>query len=901
MKYYKSNNIIRPQSGVNFKMLNKKSLVLVSVVCLVVSNFLTLSAVNIFAQNSATGLSQIQKDQNRLALVIGNSNYQKVNRLPNSTNDASDMAKALKNLGFDVMLGLDLNQQEMETLINEFGQKLKEKRGVGLFYYAGHGVQSSGVNYIIPTNADIPAEENLKYKAVDLGLLFAKMEVAKNEQNIVILDACRNNPFISQWNNEREISLIKNGLTEVKAPNGTFIAYSTGINMVASDGEGKNGLYTSELLSQLPKKNLKLEEMFKNVRASVSEKSNNKQVPWDSSSFKGEFYFAGKENPKPTPVAIATETPKPVPVPIIVQNPNSVEAEKAYWEEILRRNTVEDFQMYLKEYPSGSFAALARLKIADLNAKNAKIENEKKRLEAEKLRLEKAKEAERIRLEKAKELEQAKLAKAKEAERLKLEKEKTLKAETEKKRLEFERQALEAKAELKRKAEESARIAKEKKDAADKAVKLKLEEDAKATKAKLEEAERLKNAKAEEAEKKRQEKIVADKAKQAATPVVSKKPPTAPAKWKSDRLLFKEATEKNTVESYEQYLKVFPKGVNAKAANAKILELKNAEAERVRLESEAKILETKRKAEAEEAAKATLTEEIRKAKEAEKAIWQNPKIGGRIKRNLKDLEVELVGISSGEFEMGLSDDAAELLIESLKPKLKGVNKNWFANEMPVRSTKVDKGFWIGKYEVTQGQWKAVMGSNPSFFQGSKNRLGGDENLPVENVSWEEAKEFVRKLNAIDTEFDYRLPTEAEWEFVSRAGTIGGFGGNLEDIAWFDDNSGTPNKELKELKTRRIPDEDFVKNFLLPNGNQPNLVGRKNSNKWGLFDMLGNVSEWCEDAADAKSGAPVDSKIIRGGSWSNTSERLRVSARNEVPKSSRSYAIGFRLVAMPKKN
>jgi formylglycine-generating enzyme required for sulfatase activity len=224
--------------------------------------------------------------ERKTALVIGNSTYLS-SPLKNPANDARAMAKALRALGFTVDERTNLNQIEMKQAVEVFGQKIKEG-GVGLFYYAGHGMQVNGRNYLIPVDADIQGEAEVDYKAVDAGLVLAKMDMAKNDMNIVVLDACRNNPFARSF---RSPNL---GLATMNAPSGTLIAYATSPGSVASDGKGANGLYTQEVVKAIMKPGLKIEDAFKQVRSGVQNQTNGKQVPWESSSLVGDFYFAGK-------------------------------------------------------------------------------------------------------------------------------------------------------------------------------------------------------------------------------------------------------------------------------------------------------------------------------------------------------------------------------------------------------------------------------------------------------------------------------------------------------------------------------------------------------------------------------------------------------------------------------
>jgi len=227
---------------------------------------------------------QEQIPEKRLALVIGNGDYL-MGPLTNPVNDARSMARALRNVGFDVMLRENVsNQTELKRVIREFGQKLKDYE-VGMFYYAGHGIQKDGYNFLVPVNAQINSEEEVEYECVDAGFVVALMDAADSRVNIIVLDACRNNPFARTFRSTRQ------GLVSMNAPAGTIIAYATSPGKTALDGSGVNGLYTQELLYQIQRPGLKIEDVFKNVRIEVMRKSDNQQVPWESSSLTGDFYF----------------------------------------------------------------------------------------------------------------------------------------------------------------------------------------------------------------------------------------------------------------------------------------------------------------------------------------------------------------------------------------------------------------------------------------------------------------------------------------------------------------------------------------------------------------------------------------------------------------------------------
>ncbi|TRU27689.1 MAG: tetratricopeptide repeat protein [Microcystis aeruginosa Ma_MB_S_20031200_S102D] len=230
-----------------------------------------------------TNQSQSQQKQRRTALIIGNVSYQD-NPLKNSINDAEAMANALKDVGFDVILLENADLKQIENAIDTFHHQLKAG-GVGLFYYAGHGTQVDGENYLIPVNVKLDVAEDVRYEAIPVGKVLARMEDAANQMNIVILDACRNNPFARKWRSSQR------GLAPIQSARGALIAFATEPGGVAADGEGENGLYTSFLLKHLKTPNLDVELMFKRVREDVVQATQNKQVPWESSSLVGDFSF----------------------------------------------------------------------------------------------------------------------------------------------------------------------------------------------------------------------------------------------------------------------------------------------------------------------------------------------------------------------------------------------------------------------------------------------------------------------------------------------------------------------------------------------------------------------------------------------------------------------------------
>ncbi len=194
------------------------------------------------------------------------------------------MSAVLRRLGFDVIEKINLGLAGMNEAIETFGERI-QPGGVALFYYAGHGMQVSGANYLIPVDANINKENEIRYKSVDAGLVLAKMESAKSDVNIAIMDACRDNPFA------RSFRSTARGLAQVDAPSGTLIAFATGPGKTAADGEGRNGVYTEALMEALESPGVPLEHVFKQVRKLVLDKTGSVQTPWESSSLVGDFYF----------------------------------------------------------------------------------------------------------------------------------------------------------------------------------------------------------------------------------------------------------------------------------------------------------------------------------------------------------------------------------------------------------------------------------------------------------------------------------------------------------------------------------------------------------------------------------------------------------------------------------
>jgi tetratricopeptide (TPR) repeat protein len=235
-------------------------------------------------------IAETYKDEKRYALVIGNSNYSKeIGILKNPVNDATDVATELRNSNFEVQLLTNATYIQIREAMRRFQEKLTEgprDQTVGLFYYAGHGVQYQDENYLVPVDANVQYEDDIARMCFPVQrMILANMERSNSRMNIVILDACRNNPFPATSRS------LGSGLGEMKRARGSFIAFATAPGSVASDGNGRNGLYTQELLKALRKPGLTIEQVFKDVRMNVLRLSGDRQYTWDSSNIIGEFVF----------------------------------------------------------------------------------------------------------------------------------------------------------------------------------------------------------------------------------------------------------------------------------------------------------------------------------------------------------------------------------------------------------------------------------------------------------------------------------------------------------------------------------------------------------------------------------------------------------------------------------
>ncbi len=279
----------------------------------------------------------------RVALLIGNNNYGSA-PLRNAANDAHDLADALKDLGFQVIVRENASRKDMIDAIREFGAAI-EGANTALFFYAGHAMQFKDRNYLVPIDAAMGSEEDVTFFSVEIGQIFDRMDRARTRFNFIILDACRDNPFASSF------KLTSAGLAQMSSPSGTLIAYATSPGSVAADGFGRNGIYTKHILQNIKVPDLPVEIMFKRVREGVERETRKLQTPWDSSSLKGDFAFATSSGARPAQAPAGPSADM------------TLQIEREFWVSVRDSTRPEDIRAYLDKYPSGSFASLAKNKL----------------------------------------------------------------------------------------------------------------------------------------------------------------------------------------------------------------------------------------------------------------------------------------------------------------------------------------------------------------------------------------------------------------------------------------------------------------------------------------------------------------------------------------------------------
>jgi hypothetical protein len=296
----------------------------------------------------------------RVAFVVGNGAYQNVAPLPNPAIDAKAIAKLLRNVGFDVVEGANLTRDKMTERLLEFGKKA-EGADVALFFYAGHGIAVNGTNYLLPVDADLKSEMDVKLgSAINVDVTL-EQTMADAKVKLVFLDACRDNPFAAKIRSAkatRSLS-VASGLAEMKSGEGTLIAFATGPGQTALDGEvGTNSPFTRALLANIATPGAEIQQAMTKVRAQVNEETNKNQLPWGHTNLIGSVYL----NPAPVAAGAAIEAPN---TPAVAAGPAS-EVELEFWRSIKDSNKPEELNAYLTNYPNGTFKSLALTRIAAL-------------------------------------------------------------------------------------------------------------------------------------------------------------------------------------------------------------------------------------------------------------------------------------------------------------------------------------------------------------------------------------------------------------------------------------------------------------------------------------------------------------------------------------------------------
>jgi uncharacterized caspase-like protein len=298
--------------------------------------------------------------ERRVAFVVGNGAYKTVPALPNPTIDSKSMAVALRNVGFEVVEGINLTRDTMTAKLLEFGQKA-QGADIAVFYYAGHGIAVNGANYLLPIDADLKSEMDVKLGAainIDLTL---EQTMGDAKVKLVFLDACRDNPFANKIRaaaKTRSVS-VATGLAEMKSAEGTLIAFATGPGQTAQDGQaGTNSPFTRALLAHVTQPGAEIQQAMTKVRAQVNEETRKEQLPWGHTNLIGSVYLNQASVPAP---AATTAAPAQV-----AAAPASSEAEIEFWRSVRDSNKPEELNAYLSNYPGGQFRSLALARIAAL-------------------------------------------------------------------------------------------------------------------------------------------------------------------------------------------------------------------------------------------------------------------------------------------------------------------------------------------------------------------------------------------------------------------------------------------------------------------------------------------------------------------------------------------------------
>lgn len=772
-------------------------------------------------------ITVVPNGERRVALLVGNDRYSE-SPLKNAVNDARAMGAALQDLGFEVTVATDADRRSFDGAIGTFIRKLGVG-SVGFFFYAGHGVQMEGENYLLPVDFKATSEEEARYSGIPIGLVHDRMLKSGARLCMVVLDACRDNPFRTSRGTSR-------GLAPMNAGKGSFLAFATAPGQTASDvgtTQGGNGLFTGSLLEVLRQPDLDLEDVFKRTRERVVTKSQERQIPWTSSSVVGTFVFRD----------LASQERR------VAEEKTKLEAELAKLQADKAANLL---RLGAAETQKREQALQEQLRLKELEEKRLADEGDRRhRLQADAAQLDEASKAQTAQREQQRQAEEGRLAELK-------------------RKLETERISLgsttnislvQARAEVasltKKKAEVAQRIQTEQikalatLDADFRALAQKLPiptpRDEFETTAKYQ-ARLAEHAKAKaNLELRMRQEREGLKARYDNAAAEQSTPYTQQIEMLSARkypIPFSVELGRYDPDSERYALLLRP--ISGPGSSVYRASLKLAPEDARSLKARASSL----KAEGEGGLEARASQvAVLDLSLGRLAVHGFQKEGPPPDYRQNQLGMNFAEIPAGNFTMGGSGN----------------------DEQPRHKVNLP-GFWMGTTTVTQAQWRAVLGDAPSKFTG--------DNLPVEQVSWDDVQRFIAALNDKEADRSYRLPSEAEWEYACRAGSTGETYGELNANAWYGSNSGSTTQ----------------------------AVGQKRANAFGLYDMLGNVWQWCADPwHDSYHGAPTDGTVwlgsgspyvTRGGCWDNNEVSLHFSIRGRFGSTFRYLAIGFRLVCVP---
>jgi formylglycine-generating enzyme required for sulfatase activity/uncharacterized caspase-like protein len=764
--------------------------------------------------------------ERRVALVVGNDAYGAAEgRLRNAVNDAQAMGAALRELGFEVTVRTDTDRPALDGAVDAFVRRLGPD-AAGFFFYAGHGIQVEGENYLLPVDFKATSEEEAKYSGLPAGLVHDRMLKSRARLSLLVLDACRDNPFHGSRGATR-------GLAAMSAGKGSFLAFATAPGQTASDNPaGANGLFTACLLEVLKLPDLELDEVFKRARELVVARSGEKQIPWTSSSVVGAFVFRD-----------------------LAAQERRLAQERAETEALLAKVRADLGRLGAAEVQRREQELKERLRLEELEKTRLALEAERRqKLQTDAAALAETEKAQAAKREQEKRAEEQRLAELK--QRLAIEQAslgasgpRTLAAARQ------EVSSLEAKAR-----EAAGRIEAERSRALQR-----LEADYKPLRDRVGQPP---------APRDEFETTAVYEARLAAHQRARKE--------LDDRI----ASERRALE--DRYRSETAVQTRAYGDHLTQLRARRYPVEGFRVE-----LGTY---DADQGAFPVRI--LDGAKETATGLFRVPPDGARGLKDRRDLLRVEAGVEFNRIP-ALSRDLAvvdpvlgstplappQVIAEPLTGMaLVLIPAGSFTmghpdklTSRPPHTVTLGRPLYMGRTEVTQAQWKAVMGDNPA-----RHNIQGD-NKPVDWVRWNEVQEFLGRLNARGGNCEYRLPTEAEWEYACRAGSTGDTPEDLDRIAWYGIS------------------EEMGAGSTYP-------VGQKRPNAFGLFDMLGNVREWCEDwygtygpGDQVDPRGPHDGKIriMRGGSYADPASICNATSRQASAPANRDRFTGFRVVALPR--